>query len=544
MGQASGAPRRTRPCVSDLRAPAEIVVVGADALGIEVCRSLASAARHVHAVWPKDAPSVDELAHVAVALTTGDASRPSVLAQAGVGGAKTILAVGNDDQFNLQVALAARDLNPDIRIVLRQFNRRLAQKIVSQLPNCEAVSPETHSAATYAASCVNRCVYQALEFPRYSEDLVVFCAGSGQEFGVAGATVGDVTHRRGWHVLAVDETRFPAPTVPIPGRSNVTIACRIEAAPPVAPLETTVGGDAGQVFPERRRRSVGHALRSLRIDPIFAGLLIAMAALVTSATSYFHAAGLTWVNALYHVANSVTTTGREAQTLPFSPQTRLVEIAVDLGSVAIVGMLLAYVTAAITSRSIEIAQGRHQVRASGHVIVCGFGNVGSRVARYLLNLGRKVVVIDRSPDAANADAARARGAHVMTADATTEDALEMASVRHAAALLAVTDSDSANLEVALTAVASAPKLPVIMRIAEHATAKSVERHFRIRASYSAAALAVPLITGLAFERGSRGTVEIAGKAFELLQRPRRRGPAPDEIVLVADADNELVLVTG
>lgn len=83
-----------------------------------------------------------------------------------------------------------------------------------------------------------------------------------------------------------------------------------------------------------------------------------------------------------------------------------------------------------------------------------------------------------------------------------------------------------------------------MRIAEHATAKSVERHFRIRASYSAAALAVPLITGLAFERGSRGTVEIAGKAFELLQRPRGRGTAPHEIVLVADADNELVLVTG
>jgi len=141
-----------------------------------------------------------------------------------------------------------------------------------------------------------------------------------------------------------------------------------------------------------------------------------------------------------------------------------------------------------------------------------------------------------------ANEARARGAHVMTADATSESALEMASVRRAAALLALTDSDSANIEIALTASAYAPDIPIVLRIAEPSTAQAVERHFRIRASYSAAALSAPLVTGLALERGSRGTVDVSGSAYSLVQRKGGAGSAPaGELVLATDDDNVLAL---
>ena len=63
-----------------------------------------------------------------------------------------IIILGDERLFRLEdVALAARDLNPGIRIVLRQFNRWLGRKIVNNLANSEAVSPETFSAATFAA---------------------------------------------------------------------------------------------------------------------------------------------------------------------------------------------------------------------------------------------------------------------------------------------------------------------------------------------------------------------------------------------------------
>jgi Trk K+ transport system NAD-binding subunit len=516
----------------------DVVVVGRDALGVDVCRRLKSAGRQVGAIWPEGASNVDEIRQLGIPLALGDARRAVTLSAAFAGTARTLVAVTNDDQFNIRVALAARDVDANIRVVIRQFNRRLGQKIAYQLKNCEAVSPETHSAATYAASCLNRWVYHALEFPRYSEELVVFCRGRAAELGAADATVADLRQRRGWHALAVDGQRFPPGTVVIPASAMVTIACRLEAAPggPSTQPSVQAAAAASPIQFERPRSGIAHALRRIRLDPIFFGLAGSMIALVTFATLFFHtAAGLPWLEALYHVANSVTTTGADSAALAPTDATRIVEMMLMIGGISIVGVLLAYITAAITRRSLELEQGRHRVHGAGHVIVCGFGNVGSRVVLYLLHRDKRVTVIDRQPDATLSADVRARGAHVMTADATSESALEMASVRRAAGLLALTDSDSANIEIALTAGAYAPDMPVIMRIADPSTAQAAERHFRIRASYSAAALAAPLVAGLALESGSCGTVDIDGSSYPLIQRPRSAEPAgADEIILASD----------
>jgi hypothetical protein len=79
--------------------------------------------------------------------------------------AVTILALSPDDHLNLHAALLARDLNPGIRIVLRQFNRTLAHKIEQNLPNCSVLSLAWHSAATYAAAAIDPSCFRGLQFP-------------------------------------------------------------------------------------------------------------------------------------------------------------------------------------------------------------------------------------------------------------------------------------------------------------------------------------------------------------------------------------------
>ena len=79
--------------------------------------------------------------------------------------AVTILALSRDDQLNLHAALRARDANPRIRIVLRQFNRTLARKIEQNLPDCSVLSLAWHSAATYAASALDPSCFRGLQFP-------------------------------------------------------------------------------------------------------------------------------------------------------------------------------------------------------------------------------------------------------------------------------------------------------------------------------------------------------------------------------------------
>ncbi|MBV8082945.1 MAG: NAD-binding protein [Candidatus Eremiobacteraeota bacterium] len=515
-----------------------IVVLGHDELGIEVCRGLARVGKRIAAI--RQGPEHDvEPSHPLISNVFGDARRPAVLSRAGVQIAGTILAITPDDQLNLRVALAARDLNPKIRIVLRQFNRWLGRKIVTNLQNSEAVSPETFSAATFAASCLNPAVYQAIEFPRYTEQLFTFCRAYAEQLDCVDRAIGDLEASRRWQVLAVGPRAFPAETDVIPAGVPVTIACLLQHAP----RPPTDGAPKQRSLVVRPRETFWQRVVRRRYDPLLVALFSALALLLIFATFFFQSKlGLSLYDALYFVITTATTTGfGDITLLRTDAASKAVGMLVMFGGIAITGSLLAYLTATITRRSFEYAQGRHAVTGRGHVVVCGFGNVGARVTQYLLAAGHRVAVIDRKPNEALADEVRAHGAHVMTADATSEGAQEMIRVSDAAALLAVTDSDSANLEVALTALAYAPDLPIVMRIADPNMAKAVERHFRIRASYSAAALAAPLVTGLALGPGARGPVEIAGTLCTLTQRKRGSPVAADEIIIADSGSWELVL---
>jgi Trk K+ transport system NAD-binding subunit len=518
-----------------------IAVVGQDDLGAEVCRGLARAGKRVCAVWPGE-PREIEIDHPLVSHLFGDARRPTVLARAGIAAAATILAITADDQLNLRVVLAARDINPAIRVVLRQFNRWLGRKIVTNLANSEAVSPETFSAATFAASCLNAMVYHAIEFPRYSEHLMTFCRATSEQLDCADMAVGDLERSRRWEVLAIDDRAFPSDGERIPGGATLTFASALEHAPKQTPAERTTSPPQ-RVMVVKPRETVWNRIVRRRYDPMLVSLFVALFALLGFATIFFHRQlGLRLYDAFYFVMTTATTTGFGDITLLHSADmAKAVGILVMCGGVAITGTLLAYLTAAITRRSFEYAQGRHRVTGRGHIVVCGFGNVGARVTEYLLGAGRRVAVIDRKVDEAQASEVRARGAHVMVADATSESAQELVKVADAAGLIAVTDSDSANLEVGLTALAYAPDLPIIMRIADPSMARAVERHFRVRASYSAVALAAPLVTGLALEHGSRGTIDVGGRQCTLTQRKRGARVSDDEVIIADDGVYELVL---
>ncbi len=67
---------------------------------------------------------------------------------------------------------------------------------------------------------------------------------------------------------------------------------------------------------------------------------------------------------------------------------------------------------------------------TGHIIICGWGRVGTASAQYLTSLGREIVVIDREPD-------RLRDIEHPTVigDVTDDRTLEAAGIAHAHALI-------------------------------------------------------------------------------------------------------------
>jgi voltage-gated potassium channel Kch len=99
-----------------------------------------------------------------------------------------------------------------------------------------------------------------------------------------------------------------------------------------------------------------------------------------------------------------------------------------------------------------------------HVIVCGAGRVGYRVAAQLLELGHEVVVIEKRPDAAFIAVLQAHDVPVLIDDVKSPQALQRVNVQHAAAIVCATDDDLANLNTALDARRLNPAIRVVLRL--------------------------------------------------------------------------------
>ena len=85
----------------------------------------------------------------------------------------------------------------------------------------------------------------------------------------------------------------------------------------------------------------------------------------------------------------------------------------------------------------------------GHYILCGYGRVGSTVARELVQAGHRIVVIDILPS--SLEQARTDGHLVVEGDSTTDATLQSAGIDRARGLVATIDSDALNVYVTLSA---------------------------------------------------------------------------------------------
>jgi Trk K+ transport system NAD-binding subunit len=181
------------------------------------------------------------------------------------------------------------------------------------------------------------------------------------------------------------------------------------------------------------------------------------------------------------------------------------------------GIFTAILTARLTQAQWVAVQGLRRIKRRGHVIVCGAGNVGSRVIEYLLALGQRVVVIEANPKPSIVELSRDRHFDLLTGDATDDTTLELCNLGQAEALIALTNSDAMNLEVALGARARNPEMTIVIRVQEASFEESVRRHFGMTRTYATAALAAPVLAGLARFPGARGRIEIAGRDYSIAE---------------------------
>ena len=96
-----------------------------------------------------------------------------------------------------------------------------------------------------------------------------------------------------------------------------------------------------------------------------------------------------------------------------------------------------------------------------HVIVCGYGRTGRRVAAEIRDKGHPYVVVEMNPDPLE-DVRRAAEPHVV-GDAASDEVLHRAGIDRAHALVSAVDSDERNVYIVLTARSLNPRLFIVAR---------------------------------------------------------------------------------
>jgi Trk K+ transport system NAD-binding subunit len=496
-----------------------IIIVGGDALALSTARELSLAPGHrVTVLWPADPEFAREVETAGATVVAARPESQDGLVRAGVREATAILALSGDDQLNLQAALRARDANPRIRIVLRQFNHALATKIEQNLPDCSVLSLARHSAATYAAAALDPTCFRGLQFPERDGKLTGFAVRLADRHNIAGHSVAGAERALGLRILAVgDECDCDPDRIIAPGTRLIVFGA-LDALIASASHKPEF---ARRLFPSDQVRGAlrhGH-WRLRRVDPYIAGLAVATVALFFGATWHFRDSFQTgWLTAAYFVMSTLTTTGYGDIT-PHRDDLLdvLTSIALMLSGTVITGIFIAIAAARLTRAQWVRMQGLRPIQRHGHIVLCGCGGIGSEVIDFLLGFGRPVVVIDPNPDPALVEQARDRGFELLTGDASRDDTLDLCNLDAAHSLVALTNIDTLNLEIALGARARNPSMPIVLRIAEADFAASIARHFEFETTFSVAALAGPVFAGLSRDPRARGRVAFGGREFGIVE---------------------------
>lgn len=107
-----------------------VVVCGLGHVGFRVVESLRELRQDVVALERREDDSFyANVRAMNVPVIVGDARRDELLIEAGIERARAVVCATNDDLANLEVAVDAKRMNPRIRVLMRMFDQRLANKM-------------------------------------------------------------------------------------------------------------------------------------------------------------------------------------------------------------------------------------------------------------------------------------------------------------------------------------------------------------------------------------------------------------------------------
>ncbi|MER5356800.1 NAD-binding protein [Streptomyces sp. NPDC002785] len=464
--------------------------------------------------------------------------------EAGVESAAALALVYDDDERNIRAALTARRLNPRVRLVIRLYNRKLGQYLETLLDQAAAVTapgldPAALDASTTVLSDADTAAPALAATALTGSSKVIQAEGlllraaertppedgriadpglctlallSSTTHDPAGAEGSDSSGADGPRLLP-DERQVAAAT----GRGTIVLEAVSQAAPAGPPPR--MGGRSAPLSQFFSRR-----LRWSALGVGLAVVALAVASTLTTGDDPLHAAYLTLLD-LFAMGDPATGDPTARQ---------VIQLLSGAAGLMLLPLLVAGVLEAFGSLRTASSLRRPPRGLSGHVVLLGLGKIGTRVLVRLRELGIPVVCVENDPNARGIPVARRLHVPVVLGDVTQEGVLEAAKIQRSRALLALTSSDTTNLEAALYARSVEPDLRVALRLFDDEFATAVYRTLRtahpqaVTRSRSVSHLAAPSFAVAMMGRQILGAIPVERKvmlfaAVEVAGHPQLEG---------------------
>ena len=158
-----------------------IVLIGLGHLGFRVAQKLCEMGENVAVVELNPGTHTTVAARdMGIPVIQADARHPGALEGANIKDARTIILASQNDAMNLQIALKARSLNPDIQVVIRIFDEDFAHSLQEQF-GFVALSATEMAAPVFAAAAAGADVTNPISI-------------EGQQLSLARLTIPPASH--------------------------------------------------------------------------------------------------------------------------------------------------------------------------------------------------------------------------------------------------------------------------------------------------------------------------------------------------------------
>lgn len=423
----------------------------------------------------------------------GDCRHKGVLEQAKIGQCRAALILTTNEQTNIETALAIRQLNPQIRLVIRSAKTNLNQLLSQQLGNFVAYDPTVLPAMAFALAALGTTILGSFALEQQRIQIIQIQVEPGgawtnlrhlDEFNTP-------TRRLLAHASAAD--RLPAtfhhwePADPIRSGDRLVYVEVVDlhtsldspqehrqistraprsASPPVSqhkssPWRAYCQGWRTQIF---QFWQLGWQSQVRRVAILYSITVLILLAIGTFLFQQ-HYLGISLWAAFFDTAilllggyGDLFSNFQQLEPIPW--WLRLFALGLTLVGTAFVGVLYAILTQALLSSKFQFIQHRPPLPQHNHIVIIGLGRIGQQVADLLRDLRQPLVGMTLGVDA---DAAFLP--HLPIVTSSLNAALEQANCLTAKSVAIVTTDEILNIEIALMIQRINPDCRLVLRTA-------------------------------------------------------------------------------